>query len=104
MIGDKHYTIQFKQDAEIDMAELERYIIEDCSAPLTAMHKFDDLNERLNWLEKFAELPAIDFNLSYKYGIIVRTIPYGKKMTILYTVEEDIVYILRVMPQSMIVY
>ena len=104
MIREKKYSIQFKQDAETDLAELERYIIEDCSAPLTAKRKFEDLDERLNWLEKFAELPAIDFNLSYKYGIIIRTIPYGKKMTILYTVEEDVVYILRIMPQSMIIY
>ena len=34
----------------------------------------------------------------------VRTIPYGKKMTIIYTVEEKMVYILRIIPQSMIVF
>ena len=103
MIGDKKYTIQFKQSAEADLDELERYLVEDCCAPLTAKRKFEDLDERLNWLEKFAELPAIIFNLSYQYGIIIRSIPFGKKMTILYTVENDIVYILRIMPQSMII-
>ena len=58
----------------------------------------------MDWLEKFAELPAIDFNLSYQYGIIIRTIPFGKKMTILYTIENGIVYILRIIPQSMIMF
>ncbi len=35
---------------------------------------------------------------------LVRTIPYGKKMTIVYTVEGENVYILRIMPQSMIIF
>ena len=104
MIGGGPYTINFKQSAEADLLELEKYIVEDCFAPLTAKRKFEDLDKRLDWLEQYAELPAIDFNLSYQYGILVRTIPYGKKMTIVYTVEEKIVYILRIMPQSMIVF
>lgn len=103
MIGGP-YTIEFKLSAKSDLTELERFIVEDCQAPLTAKRRFEDLNKRLDWLEKYAELPAIDFNLSYQYGILVRTIPYGKKMTIVYTVEGEKVYILRIMPQSMIVF
>ena len=103
MIGGS-YIIEFKLSAKSDLAELEKFIVEDCQAPLTAKRRFEDLNKRLDWLEKYAELPAIDFNLSYQYGIIVRTIPYGKKMTIVYTVEGEKVYILRIMPQSMIVF
>ena len=103
MIGGS-YIIEFKLSAKSDLAELEKFIVEDCQAPLTAKRRFEDLNKRLDWLEKYAELPAIEFNLSYQYGIIVRTIPYGKKMTIVYTVEGEKVYILRIMPQSMIVF
>ncbi len=103
MIGGP-YIIEFKLSAKSDLAELEKFIVEDCQAPLTAKRRFEDLNKRLDWLEKYAELPAIDFNLSYQYGILVRTIPYGKKMTIVYTVEGEKVYILRIMPQSMIVF
>ena len=103
MIGGP-YTIEFKLSAKSDLTELERFIVEDCQAPLTAKRRFEDLNKRLDWLEKYAELPAIDFNLSYQYGILVRTIPYGKKMTIVYTVEGEKVYILRIIPQSMIVF
>ena len=103
MIGGS-YIIEFKLSAKSDLAELEKFIVEDCQAPLTAKRRFEDLNKRLDWLEKYAELPAIDFNLSYQYGILVRTIPYGKKMTIVYTVEGEKVDILRIMPQSMIVF
>ena len=103
MIGGS-YIIEFKESAKSDLNELEKFIVEDCHAPLTAKSKLEDLNNRLNWLEKYAELPAIDFNLSFQYGILVRTIPYGKKMTIVYTVEDNVAYILRIMPQSMIVF
>ena len=103
MIGGS-YIIEFKETAKSDLNELEKFIVEDCHAPLTAKSKLEDLDNRLNWLEKYAELPAIDFNLSFQYGILVRTIPYGKKMTIVYTVEDNVAYILRIMPQSMIVF
>ena len=102
MIGGS-YIIEFKESAKSDLNELEKFIVEDCHAPLTAKSKLEDLDNRLNWLEKYAELPAIDFNLSFQYGILVRTIPYGKKMTIVYTVEDNVAYILSIMPQSMIV-
>ena len=101
MIG-KQYVIEFKSSAELDLDALEKFLIKDCSAPLTAKRKFEDFDNRLSWLEKFAELPAIDFNLSYRYNALIRTIPLGKKMAIVYSVEDDVVYILRVMPQSMI--
>ena len=104
MIGGGPYTVEFKQSAESDLAELVRYIVEDCQAPLTAKRKLEDLDKRLDWLEEYAELPAIDFNLSYRYGLLVRTIPFGKKMTIVYAVEEKLVYILRIMPQSLIIF
>ena len=34
----------------------------------------------------------------------MRAIPFGKKMAIVYEVEEDIVYVHRIMPQSMIIF
>lgn len=104
MIGGGPYIVEFKQSAKSDLTELEKFIVEDCYAPLTAKRKLEDLDKRLDWLEKYADLPAIDFNLSYRYGLLVRTIPYGKKMAILYTVEGQKVYILRIMPQSLIVF
>lgn len=104
MIGDKKFEVKFKASVELDLDELEQFLLEDCRAPLTAERKFDDLDKRLDWLEKYADLPAIHFNLSYQYGVIVRNIPFGKKMTILYTIENNVVYVLRIIPQSMIVF
>lgn len=104
MISDKHYVIVFKSSAISDLDDLERYLIEECAAPLTAKRQFQDFERRIEWLEKFAELPAIHFNLSYQHGTIIRNIPFGKKMTIIYAVENETVYILRIVPQSMIIY
>jgi len=104
MIGGGPYIVEFKESAKSDIAELERFVVEDCHAPLTAKRRLADLDNRLDWIEKYAELPAIDFNLSYQYGILVRTIPYGKKMVIVYTVEGKMAYVLRIMPQSLIVF
>ena len=62
------------------------------------------MNKLLNWLEEYAELPAVHVPLSVQYKKIMRAIPFGKKMAIIYSVEDDIVYIHRIMPQSMIVF
>ena len=98
------YQIRFRPEAMQDITQLRDYIHTECAAPLTAARQFQDLGKRLDWLEQFAESLAIDFDLSYKYGMLVRHISFGKKMTILYTVEEGVVYVLRIMPQSMIIY
>ena len=45
MIGGP-YIIDFKLSAKSDLTELERFIVEDCQAPLTAKRRFEDLNKR----------------------------------------------------------
>ena len=52
----------------------------------------------------YAELPGVDVELSIKYGQLMRNISFGKKMAIIYSVEGNIVYIHRIMPQSMIIW
>lgn len=98
-----HYTIRFKSKAYSDIAQLKDFIHEQCAAPLTARRQFEMLEEHLNWIEQYAELPGVDVELSIKYGHIMRNVTFGKKMAILYTVEGDIVYIYRIIPQSMII-
>ena len=100
----KKYNVRTLPTADEDMDELEKYIVEQCSAPLTAARQFQVLYTLFDWLEDHAELPAVHVPLSIQYGKIMRTIPFGKKMTIVYTVEDDIVYIHRVMAQSMIIF
>ena len=98
------YTLHFLPTAVKDIDELEHFIVNECSAPLTALRQFDNLDLHWDWLEQYAELPAIDSELSIQYGEIIRTIRFGKKMSIVYSVEHNIVYIHRVMPSSMIIY
>ena len=96
------YTIRFKSKAYSDIAQLKEFIHEQCAAPLTARRQFELLDKHLDWIEEHAELPGVDVELSIQYGQIMRNISFGKKMAIIYSVERDIVYIHRIMPQSMI--
>lgn len=98
----KQYKRRILPSAYADMASLKQYIAKQCSAPLTAKRQFEKLYQLFNWLEQYAELPAVNVGLSIQYGLIIRTIPFGKKMTIVYSVEGEFVYIQRIMPQSMI--
>jgi len=100
----KKYSVRSLPTADADMDSLEQYIEKQCAAPLTAARQFQLLYQLFDWLEEFAELPAVHVPLSIQYGKIMRTIPFGKKMAIVYEVEEDIVYIHRIMPQSMIIF
>ena len=99
----KKYIRRVLPSADADMDNLEQFIVEQCSAPLTAARQFELLYKLLDWLEQYAELPAVDVELSIQYGKVIRTIPFGKKMVIVYYVEANIVYICRIMPQSMII-
>jgi hypothetical protein len=97
------YTIRFKSKAYSDIAQLKEFIHKQCAAPLTARKQFEMLEQYLDWIEQYAELPGVDVELSIKYGQLMRNVTFGKKMAILYSVEGDIVYIQRIMPQSMII-
>ena len=95
---------RFKPKAGSDIIQFRKFIEKECAAPLTARRQFELLDKHLDWLEQYAELPAVNVELSIQYGLIIRTIPFGKKMVIVYSVEDDCVYIHRIMPQSMIVF
>ena len=100
----KKYIVRSLPTADADLDNLEQFIVKQCAAPLTAARQFQLLHKLFNWLEEFAELPAVHVPLSVQYGKIMRTIPFGKKMAIVYEIEGDIVYIHRIMPQSMIIF
>lgn len=83
---------------------MKEFIHEQCAAPLTARRQFELLEKHLDWIEQYAELPDVDVELSIKYGQLMRNVTFGKKMAIIYSVEGDIVYVHRIMPQSMIIF
>lgn len=97
------YTIRFKSKAYSDIVQLTEFIHKKCAAPLTARRQLELFEKHLDWIEQYAELPGVDVELSIKYGQLLRNVTFGKKMAILYSVEGDVVYIHRVMPQSMII-
>ena len=99
-----HYTIRFKSKAYSDIAQLKEFIHKKCAAPLTARRQFELLEKHLDWIEQYAELPGVDVELSIKYGQLMRNISFGKKMAIIYSVEGNIVYRHRIMPQNMIIW
>lgn len=99
-----HYTIRFNSKAYSNIAQLKEFIHKKCAAPLTARRQYELLEKHLDWIEQYAELPGVDVELSIKYGQLMRNISFGKKMAIIYSVEGNIVYIHRIMPQSMIIW
>ena len=99
-----HYTIRIKSKAYSDIAQLKEFIHKKCAAPLTARRQFELLEKHLDWIEQYAELPGVDVELSIKYGQLMRNISFGKKMAIIYSVEGNIVYRHRIMPQNMIIW
>ena len=60
------------------------------------------MNKKVQSLETGADSIQIDEELTEQYGFEIRRIFY-KEMTILYTVENINVYIIRIMPQSLII-
>ena len=99
-----HYTIRIKSKAYSDIAQLKEFIHKKCAAPLTARRQYELLEKHLDWIEQYAELPGVDVELSIKYGQLMRNISFGKKMAIIYSVEGNIVYRHRIMPQNMIIW
>ena len=72
-------------------------------APLTAKRYLNGLNKKMRSLEIGADAIQVDEELSTQYGFDIRR-TYYKEMTILYTIEDVNVYIVRIMPQSLIIF
>ena len=95
--------IEYLEQAKEDIENLNDYIENQCHAPLTALRYIDGLRGRIQWLRNNAELFPIVPELSFMMGYPIRRLNY-EKMTVLYSVDEDVVNIHRIMPQSMIIY
>ena len=99
----EHYTLYVTPKAENDLAELRAAIKYKYKSPLTAQKYLDGLNGVFQYLTEYAEAFQKVPELFYEYDLVVRRINY-KKMAIFYTIDNDIVYIQRVIPQSMVIY
>jgi len=93
----------YLEKAKEDLFRLNDYIENQCKAPLTAFRYLEGLEGRIQWLRGNAELFPIEPELSFIMGFEVRRLNY-EKMAILYSIDDEIVYIHRILPQSMVIY
>jgi hypothetical protein len=89
--------------AEEEYYKLEDIISNQYKAPLTAKRYMHGLSNRISSLMTDADVYADVPELSVEFGMIVKRLNY-KQIAIIYTFEEDKVYIQRVLPQKMVIY
>jgi mRNA-degrading endonuclease RelE of RelBE toxin-antitoxin system len=98
----KTYKVFFTEQAREELKKLSYIIIEEYKSPLTAVRYLRNLYEEINKLKKSAESYSIQKGKYFKqFGNNVRRINY-KKMTVIYLVNSDTVYVLSIIPSSII--
>ena len=99
----RQFEISLTSKALSDVDKLRFAIVFKYRAPITAKRYLKGLNDTIQSLKIGADSIQIDTNVSALYGFDIRRVNY-KEMTILYSVDNDIVYIHRIMPQNMIIF
>ena len=99
----RHFEISLTSKALSDVDKLRFAIVFKYRAPLTAKRYLKGLNDLIQSLKIGADSIKVDEELSEQYRLDIRRVNY-KEMAIVYSVEDDIVYIHRIMPQSMIIF
>ena len=98
----KHYRISLSETAKLEYDNYIDFIRIECAAPLTAARHFKGIDETINSLKTNAEMYLIQTHPSLlRYGLNVRRINY-KKIAIIYTIQDNIVFIHRIMVASLI--
>lgn len=96
------FQILITEEAKHDIKQLSDVIKYQYKSPLTAFSYIQGLVDEINKLQLTAESYVIQTRKSFLiYGYNVRRINY-KKMSILYSVSNYIVYIHRIVPSSTI--
>ena len=95
------FEISVTSKAQSDVAKLRGAIVYKYRAPLTAKRYLAGLNKKMQSLTVGADAIQIDDELSAQYGIEIRRVNY-KEMAILYSIEDNMVYVHRIMPQSLV--
>ncbi|MBQ7632292.1 MAG: type II toxin-antitoxin system RelE/ParE family toxin [Paludibacteraceae bacterium] len=95
--------VKMTDAALYDLFDLDYTIREEFLAPLTAERYLTGLKKQIIALSRTAELGSVQPKLSFDAATEIRRTNY-KKMAILYSIEEDVVYVHRIIPQSMVIY
>ena len=98
----KEYDIVYSEQAMNDVDDLLYFIKIECNSPITARKYIDGIFKTIRIiLKQPASFPLFDSKLAQRYGFDVRKINY-KKVTIMYSVYEQLIYIHRIMASSLI--
>ena len=96
------YKVEMSDEAKFDFRSYIAHISLECAAPLTAIKHYAGIADALKGLERNPFINPIRDNISLKqYGTNVRRENY-KKMAIIYTIHNNIVYIHRILAGSLI--
>ena len=96
------YQLRYSDSALEDIKELRFVIRHIYKAPNTAIQYLQGLYDEISSLKTDPKSPPIQTSpFFHRWGSKVRRINY-KKMAIIYTLHQDIVYIQRVMPANLI--
>jgi len=97
------FEIVFSEQANTDIQNLTDAIMYEFQAPLTTFKYVQGLLNEIKKLKTIANfLPVQKSSYFLQYGFNVKRLRY-KKMTIIYTVIGNAVYIIRVVPSSTII-
>ena len=99
----KKYQIRYTTQSDEDMESVFEFIARECFAPLTAKRYMEGIKKEIDRLEVSAGSIAVDEELSQEYGFDVRRTHY-KKVAIIFSVEEELVYIHHIIPQRMVIF
>jgi len=98
----KEYRIVYKQKAKEDVESLFYFIVSQYKTYRTAEKYVDGIEETILTLKRSPESFQIQSHKSIsQYGVNARRINY-KRMAIIYTVHESVVYIHRIVASSLI--
>jgi len=96
------YKISISDDAQRDYDEYIDYIRYDCDAPMTAAKHYAGIKDTIADLSRNPFINPVRRNSSLlQYGFNVRRANF-KKMAILYTIYNDVVFVHRIVAGSMI--
>ena len=99
----REYSVVMSPEAEADVERVYDYIAFEVMAPETAVRYYMGLYDTIQHLSIVGGVLPVSQQpfLRKRYGVDVRTVHY-KKMTIVYNIIRDVVYVRRVMAGSLI--
>ena len=86
-----------------DLFKLDYTIRQEFQAPLTAERYLTGLKKSIQALSRVADLRVVQSGLSREYRKEIRRDNY-KEMAILYSIEDEVVYVHRIIAQNLIVF